>query len=152
MEKRYLSNALRIRDFNILAIDGGLRSHLFVLFQKTKYFENFEMIIVDNVENRFPSVYLSETILNTYVRLDFIAGSLDTQLPKFMNGKHITTVFVNKDRYQKCEEVVTENPYKWASEDLVKYQNFQLDEKTYKITETHASNITKILEEYALIK
>ncbi len=125
LEKRYLDEALEIGDHNVVLIDGGLRSHLYVLYAERNLYEQFEIIIIDNTEHSFPAQYFAGLKLEGFTRFDFVAGSFDNKLPADKDGFQVTTIYVRQDRLPRVVEVETEHPSRWDEGDLVAHQLFE---------------------------
>lgn len=112
-------------DETVLAIDGGVRGPLLVHLGENNRYHAYEIIVIDNTEAAFhsiaPDLYIDS---QKYQRLDFIAGTMDT-VPQVNQGKHVTTVFVRKDRFEKCVDVTTEHKYRYTAKELSQHQLFE---------------------------
>ena len=124
LERRYLGGWGNTDDHTVLVIDGGLRSHLYVLFAEHDLYRRFEIVVIDNMERRFPAMLFGELDPSDFERFDFVAGSFDNKLPAELDGRQVTTVFVRRDRLAAVTDVETENPYSWSQDDLIKHQLF----------------------------
>ena len=96
---------------NVMLFDGSLRDPVFVYQVSKANFDEVELIVVDNTELSFNAYVSGYLIPPEFERLDFVAGSHD-EVPSHQNGKHITTIFVRKDRLKSSTPVETEVPQK----------------------------------------
>lgn len=152
LEKRYLMSATEIDDdHTVLIIDGGMRSHLYVLFQELGLFERFEIVVIDNMELPFPALVFERRPLSGFTRFDFVAGSFDNKLPPELNGRQVTSIFVRDDRMRKTIEVETENPYRWEPQDLLQHQNFTADDDSRPTAERWEVRVRRELHAYDLL-
>lgn len=109
-------------DHNILFLDGNIRFMVLVHKLRSLKPESVEMIVIDNTEAPNTSLIADLMIPDDYERLDFIAGRLDP-IPSHQKGKHITTVWVRKDRLANCKMTETPYPIRNSPEDLRQFQH-----------------------------
>lgn len=150
MERAYLLSALRV-DGSVLVIDGGLRSHLFVLFAELGLFANYQLVIIDNTEQKFPGLYFEANPLLGFQRLDFVAGSFDGDVLELTEGRQITSVFVRDDRLSELNPAETEHPYRWQPDELVVHEAFERDEETLAEAESWGIRVKGELIAYGLL-
>lgn len=92
---------------NVLMFDGSLRGPVFVYQISQTDFSNIDMVIIDNTELGFNSIAGDFMIPQSFIRMDFVAGSKD-DIPAHQNGKHITSIYVSPARLKNSIEVETE--------------------------------------------
>lgn len=130
LERRYLLLATSPKDASILHLDGGLRSHLYVLFDRLDRLRDYEIVIVDNTEFDFAAYWYETHPLDDFVRYDFVAGILDRPDEIVQKSKHITTIFVRKDRLALVKEADCQSKVTWTSTELEPYRIDESNEET----------------------
>ncbi|MBD9542960.1 hypothetical protein IB276_26290 [Ensifer sp. ENS04] len=105
---------------NVVLFDGNIRKHVFLYQVAQMNFDEVEVIVIDNCENMWTSETAGALIRPDFERLDFVAGPLD-DVPSHQKGKHITSVFVRKDRFARSVHVKTHVSPKMDLETRKKY-------------------------------
>jgi hypothetical protein len=150
LEADYLRVIEYSRTSNILSVDGGLRAHSMVLLADKGWFGNFEIIVADNIEKRFASIFLGKVMPADFERFDFVTGVLRTGPGR--DRKHVTSAFVRKDIMKRIVDVPTENPIRWTAFDLAaNHQSFSLNAESEQIVEKYVSHIRSELRDYCLL-
>lgn len=150
LEADYLRMLEYSKTSNILTVDGGLRAHSMVLMADKGWFATFEIVIADNTESRFPSIFLGNALKADFERLDFVTGVLRTGPGK--NRKHVTTAFVRKDIASRIVTVPTEHPIRWPAADLATHhQSFVLNTESEQIVDKYVLYIRAELQAYGLL-
>lgn len=151
MERTYLEEAAGAAGSSVLVVDGGLRSHLFVLFAETGVFSRSEIVVIDNTEQKFPGLYFEANPLPGFRRLDFVAGSFDGDVLPLTGGRQITTVFVREDRFDRVVPVDTEHGISWSADGLDGHRAFERSGGVMDEVGRWETRIRRELVEYGLL-
>lgn len=106
---------------NIILFDGNIRKNVFLCQIAQVDFDEVDVIVIDNCEGAFTSESADVLIPKTFSRLDFVAGLKD-DIPSHQKGKHITSIFVKKERLSKSVNVMSYVRENLTREDRKKYQ------------------------------
>ena len=150
LEKRYLLSATSPKDATVLVLDGGLRSHLYVLFDRLDRLKDFEVVIIDNTEFDFAAYWYERHPPEGFARYDFVAGSLDKPDENVQHSKHITTIFVRQDRNEKMQAADYASEINWTFEDLQPHRIDEDDEETRKRVQAWEKYVRAELTGYGL--
>ncbi len=150
LERDYLHTITRIPSTTVLVIDGSLRCHVMVLLDELDLLDRYEIIVVDNTESRFHSMYLDATKMSSFRRLDFVTGQL-RQFEDEPERRHVTSIFVRNDRHTKTVAVPTERPVDWTATDLADHQDFFPDDDARAGVAAYADSLRKRLVELGLL-
>lgn len=127
---------------NVVFFDGNLRSIVFLQQIKKMNFNEVEIIIIDNTESAWNSEVCGKLIPSNYKRLDFVPGSTDI-IPPWQNKKHITSIWIRNDRFERSVDVIT---------DIDPCMSFE-QRKDFMLTIPEEFNVDKeIADGYAYIK
>lgn len=151
MERAYLEEAGRAGGSTVLVVDGGMRSHLFVLFAETGVFARSEIVVIDNTEQKFPGLFFEANPLPGFRRFDFVAGSFDGDVLPLTDGRQITTVFVREDRLARVVDVETEHGSTWSPDALDAHRAFERGGGVMDEVTRWETRIRRELAEYGLL-
>lgn len=105
---------------NIVLFDGSVRDAVFLYQVATMNLSEIEVIIIDNCEIVGTSEIAAALIPLEFERLDFVAGSTD-DIPVHQKGKHITSIFVKRERLNNSISIKTETPTKLSRQERRPY-------------------------------
>lgn len=134
----------------VLCLDGGIRGYTMVLLKQLREIDRFELVIVDNTESRFHSMYFDKEFMSNFKRLDFVRGTLN-QFPDNPKKHHVTTIFVRNDRWNTASASKTENKIIWDEEELAEFQDFTPDSDSIEVVRNYEAQLLDELKEMGLL-